>query len=260
VGGGYREVGLSNLALRWMVEEARELGLAVHEGMVAQIVGDPRDVVHRSFRGAMKGLKSRPRSIPDLSRTSASIHPSVKDRQVDPPIVQGPYRVTRRLDVGESCTVDVFAAEPWNRTGIYLRRGETYQFTATGEWLDWHDRSSPDGLDDGKFQLGDLARKFGSALGLMETAWKAATGNDEADLKLTRREEGMPWFCLVGAIGNGRVTPRGKVTPHHAFRIGSGPVVEDVAKGGYLYAYANDAWHMYGNNKGGVRLTLTRTA
>ncbi len=30
--------------------------------------------------------------------------------------------------------------------------------------------------------------------------------------------------------------------------------------GGYLYCYANDAWQAYGNNRGSVNLTVTRTA
>jgi hypothetical protein len=31
-----------------------------------------------------------------------------------------------------------------------------------------------------------------------------------------------------------------------------------VTKSGYLYAFANDAWGFYGNNRGSVQLTVTR--
>jgi len=260
VGGGYREIGLSNTALHWMMNEAGALGLAFHAGMAAQVTPDPGDVLHESFQGAVKGLKSRPRSIPDLSRTAAHVHASVRTRQDDPPIAQGRYRQTRVLEKGESLEVDVFAAEPWNATGLYLRRGHRYRFSAIGEWLDWHDRSTPDGLDDGKFQIGDLARKFGSGLGLVERAWKHITGNDEADIKFTRRHEKIGWFRLVGAIANGRVKGGGEVVEHESFAIGTGPVSMKVSRPGYLYAYANDAWHMYGNNRGSVRMLVERTA
>jgi hypothetical protein len=30
--------------------------------------------------------------------------------------------------------------------------------------------------------------------------------------------------------------------------------------GGYLYCYANDAWQAYANNRGSVKLTVTRAA
>jgi hypothetical protein len=40
--------------------------------------------------------------------------------------------------------------------------------------------------------------------------------------------------------------------------IGKGAAVE-LKRPGYLYCFANDAWRFYGNNKGSVRLTLSRT-
>ena len=33
-----------------------------------------------------------------------------------------------------------------------------------------------------------------------------------------------------------------------------------VAKPGYLYAFANDSWHFYDNNRGSVRMVVERTA
>jgi len=41
--------------------------------------------------------------------------------------------------------------------------------------------------------------------------------------------------------------------------IGAG-TDHQVCRGGYLYAFANDAWGFYSNNRGSVRLTITRTA
>jgi uncharacterized protein (DUF2235 family) len=41
--------------------------------------------------------------------------------------------------------------------------------------------------------------------------------------------------------------------------IGAGTDHQEC-RGGYLYAFANDAWGFYSNNRGSVRLTITRTA
>ena len=42
---------------------------------------------------------------------------------------------------------------------------------------------------------------------------------------------------------------------HETFPIGDGTTYTPK-RSGYLYAYANDAWAAYGNNRGSVRLTV----
>lgn len=69
-------------------------------------------------------------------------------------------------------------------------------------------------------------------------------------------------MSLVGVVGNdnGKKPTNGhSPVPHQRIAIGKGtndPVT--VTKGGYRYAFANDAWGFYGNNRGSVRLTVTR--
>ncbi|MCG2593460.1 DUF2235 domain-containing protein [Ramlibacter sp. XY19] len=256
VGGGYRETGLSDGALAWMIGEARRTGLAFDDRMVEQIRPSHLDVLHDSCDGPFLLLPTQPRCAPLLSASDAPLHPSVIARQKSPPIHQCPYREDRTIAHLVPADVKVFAAQPWNATGLWLEAGRRYRFRADGEWMDASIKCGPDGSGDGHFQLGKLAQLGGTALGLAEEAWKKATGNRAADFKFTRRHENMPWFCLVGAIANGGgVDERQHLAPHESFAIGKG-CDYTPQKSGYFYAYANDAWNYYGNNRGRVNLAV----
>ena len=87
---------------------------------------------------------------------------------------------------------------------------------------------------------------------------KKLTGNEEADFKGSKRYEDYPWFVLLGSIANGHLKADGTRVDHEIVRIGDG-CTHKPKKPGYLYCFANDAWHFYGNNKGSVELTITRT-
>jgi hypothetical protein len=118
-------------------------------------------------------------------------------------------------------------------------------------------------MEDGKFHPGELLLAASSFLGGIESLYRRVTGNDRADFWGTRRIEYMPWFSLVGVIANdgtGAPSPvnDGSPRPHETFLIGEGPVRVTVEKPGYLYAFANDAWAFYGNNRGSLALTVKR--
>jgi hypothetical protein len=53
------------------------------------------------------------------------------------------------------------------------------------------------------------------------------------------------------------VTSNGKPGEHETFRIGSARTYKPI-QSGYFYAYANDAWNFYENNRGGVTLAVSR--
>ena len=68
----------------------------------------------------------------------------------------------------------------------------------------------------------------------------------------------MPWFVLVGSIANGGNPEKdGTPAPHETFEIGK-KCRYTPEKSGYFYAYANDAWNFYDNNRGSVTLKITR--
>lgn len=116
----------------------------------------------------------------------------------------------------------------------------------------------PAGCDDGKFQLSKMAHSVSSLLGKAETLYQKFTQNHTADFWYTKREEEYPWFALVGMVAND--VPSGsqqdEKLPHEVFLIGDTTTFTPKASG-YLYAFANDAWQTYHNNRGSVTLTVT---
>jgi T6SS, Phospholipase effector Tle1-like, catalytic domain len=266
VGGGYPEKGLSDGALQWMMDEAGQLGLSLHPGMSGQVRPDPTDVLHDCVSGVFKAFRTQPRSAPPVTQQnpSGTVHPSALQRQRNPPIAQAPYRPTILLGPGEETSFPIYAAQHWNGTGLYLEAGARYAFTATGEWMDAHIKCGPTGPQEGQLQLGELLQHAGSLLGDVEAAYKNLTNNPEADFIGTKREEAMPWFSLVGVVANGGNPQNdGSPEPHETFMIGNGcehpaQPEETISKPGYLYCFANDAWHFYGNNRGSVMLTVRR--
>ncbi len=134
-------------------------------------------------------------------------------------------------------------------------------FQADGAWMDSSIKAGPAGTADGNFQFAEIAHLFGSMAGKIEEKYKKYTQNKSMDFYFTRRQEDMPWFSLVGIIANGRTiedftqTQQAYFQPHEAFLIGDG--AEYTPKeSGYFYAYANDAWNFYSNNRGRVRLKV----
>lgn len=258
VGGGYVETGLSDGALDWMLTEAKTCGLAIRSLALKQIRPDLHGIAHDSCSGVFKMLKTQPRAVPCISNNDqAHLHKSTRGRQADPPLSQGDYWKRTELDSGQSVSISVFAAEQWNRTGLFLEAGIAYQFEATGQWIDDKDKFSQNGKPAAGFHMGDIGRLAGSALGEAEKAFQAVTHNRQADFWWTKRFESAPWFSLIGFLAsefgkNERMLPTGEM-----FEIGSGTSLIPKCSG-YLYCFANDAWQAYHNNHGSVSLKVSR--
>jgi uncharacterized protein (DUF2235 family) len=256
VGGGYRETGLSDGALKWMIEEAATQGLGFNAAMTKQIAPDFRAQLHNSLDGVFKFLPSVPRSAPPLHAAGTRLHSSLVERRQSPPIGQSPYGESRGLKAGESASVSIFAVNPWNRTGLYLEAGAAYKFKAEGQWIDRTTKSGPAGTKDGNFQPGEVVQVAGLITGEAELVFRRLSGNEATDFVGTKRHEELNWFSLVGTIANGAGEDE-EMGPDEVIAIGDGCDYKPK-RSGYLYAYANDAWNFYGNNGGSVRLTVTR--
>ncbi|MGH3621281.1 MAG: DUF2235 domain-containing protein, partial [Sciscionella sp.] len=179
VGGGHPEYGLSDGALRWMIEESSDaVGLAYSTGMLGQIRPDPQGVLHNDCTGIYRYLGPSPRAVPlvDENLSSEVVHHSVFSRQANPPIAVGAYRPTTVLAPGNSWQTVVYANEPWKATGLYLEPGH-YEFAAEGEWLDRTVPAGPAGTADGDFYLAELFDVIGTARGWLETLFKKVTNN-----------------------------------------------------------------------------------
>ncbi|EIE49092.1 DUF2235 domain-containing protein [Salipiger aestuarii] len=259
IGGGYRERGLGDISLRWMIDEAAACGLTFDARALSQIAPDARGVRHRSARGIFAVLgRRRPRAVPRLDLPSDAVHPCVQARRQSPPLDQPDYWPERRLD--GTARLPVFARERWNATGLWLDKGNRYRLEASGEWLDLGIRCTPAGPEPGQalFKAFWLLSAPSNAL---QTRLRRRPGNGSAVVWGARRAAHLPWFSLVGVIANGRGADeaRGKVIPHETLAIGAGGTFSP-RHSGYLYCYANDVWRLYGNNRGKVTLTVTRLA
>lgn len=263
VGGGYANCDLSNIALRWMLEESIAYGLGVRPGVIAALREDAAGVLHESYKGIFAKFRSRPRNFPAvITANSNHFHPSVFARQQSSPIEHPPYHSpVTRLEVGQSATVSVFANQHWNQTNIFLEANHEYTFQATGHWKDSNDSCDWCGTEDSTLTKGDVIRMASSFFGKFEELFKK---NASRDFYGTKRVESLPWFCLVGAIANdsgAKATSNdGSPAPHQyegLFNHAQQPL--KVTHSGYLYCFANDAWAFYENNKGSIQLTVTRT-
>ena len=76
VGGGYKETGLSDIALEWMVTHAYSHGLRVKSSAMNKLKKDPVGMMHDSCQGIWKPFGTKLRSI----AKTASVHGSVKER------------------------------------------------------------------------------------------------------------------------------------------------------------------------------------
>ncbi|WP_338920183.1 DUF2235 domain-containing protein [Pseudomonas silesiensis] len=257
VGGGYRESGLSDGALNWMIIEARREGLDFVDTMTDQIKPSHHDTMHDSCSGVFSILPTQPRSIPLLSETK-QFHNSAILRQKAPPITQCPYRHVLDLHPAAFAALDVFARHQWNETGLWLEAGVAYTFSASGEWMDASVTCGPNGTRDGNFQPAEVVHLLASALGEIENWFKSLSANKSADFRFTKRHEGFEWFSLIGAIANTcGVDEKGHLISPETFLIGEGRSYTPK-RSGYFYAYANDAWNCYGNNRGHIALKIER--
>lgn len=260
VGGGHVETGLSDIALGWMIEQASEQGLAFRDEAIAQLAPSPRGVLHESAAGLFAFLRTLPRNAPPIVAGSPALHQSVLVRHANPPLAQAPFWPTRILQPGEKLGVEAFARPHWNATGLYLEQGVAYRFEAAGQWMDGSIPCGPAGSTPGQNLLARLAYAIGECAGWAERFYRRATGNQRADFMFSKREEDYPWFALVGVVANGYGVDETTGDPdrHQSFLIGRGVASFRPEKSGYLYCFANDAWQMYFNNRGGVRLVVTR--
>ena len=76
VGGSYAEMGLSDIALAWMLKNAEQQGLRLKGGWADELKLNPSSLIHESRAGFWRMWRPAVRSVPE----EAKIHKSVFDR------------------------------------------------------------------------------------------------------------------------------------------------------------------------------------
>jgi hypothetical protein len=128
----------------------------------------------------------------------------------------------RGLKVGGTVTVRIFAKKMCNDTKIMVLTGHKYSFEANGKWTDLDNTCDADGYPS------------------PNTLLRASEG--------LRRMPGANWFALICAVNADKKL---------LFPIGTRRTMS-MPRSGRLACFANDVATMYGNNKGEVKLTVTR--
>jgi hypothetical protein len=100
---------------------------------------------------------------------------------------------------------------------------------------------------------------LGTLWGKVEKVFRKIALNKQIDFIGTKRLEDQPWLALIGVVMNGG-NPEVDGTPSQPEQIVIKEGCEYVCRNraGYLYCFANDAWHLYDNNRGSVMLTVER--
>lgn len=83
VGGGYKDAGLSNLALKWMLDKARGFGLAFDQRYLREVMaGNSKVKLHNSFTKLYRIQGKNIRKI-GVTNHDETLHPSVVRRYRD---------------------------------------------------------------------------------------------------------------------------------------------------------------------------------
>ncbi|MGE5506582.1 MAG: hypothetical protein ACM31L_19315 [Actinomycetota bacterium] len=126
---------------------------------------------------------------------------------------------------GQSGDAVVSARQVWSPTNLLVEKGVTYTVTLKtlggGRWRDWDVDADPN------------------------VGWHGGIIGDAAFL---RRDPAADWFTVIGTVGK---SSRGAQQ-----LVDGGTFTPDAD--GPLFAYANDFWLAYDNNRGQVYLKLTR--
>lgn len=260
VGGSYAETGLGDIALDWMIDAAIQCKLDFQDRFRDQLKPNCQGILHDSVKGGFEYMRTQPRAVPN-HRIDRNVHNSARRRAAKPPISQSEYWPTTGIKNDMQITRPIRAKEQWSPTGIFLEKGKMYEFSARGEWLDKKTKSGPGGFSTSVFSPGHAVS---AAIGQVKRAFSAQLRIKSNDAILSRRQDQWPWFALVGMVANGVREGRSGLpdekdpTPptHQSFLIGDKVVTFSPASSGYLYCYANDAWHFYSNNRGKVWLTV----
>lgn len=282
VGGGYAQCGLSDVALQWMLDEARQLGLPVdarqlQPSPLPDVLQDRHD---ESRRPLWRLRPVEPRQVPG----DAPLHASVLDRlqrradwrpaslRAVPGLSEffhSPSPVSERLQpleaevqwhplaVGAEQAATVQAIKAWNATGVRVRSGERYAVTVLPGHDQWHDDDiacGPEGYASHSRWLrwGEGARR------VPEAPWFSLIAALHASASLEARNPHETH--LLTGFAKSFVHDVGEVDEASQLALLGRNGSFETARDGHLYLFANDVAWAYSNNHGCLRLVVHRIA
>lgn len=221
VGGGNGNMGLSNISLGWMIDEAeRSLSAGSGEGLAF-------DDAHRNELRKKENAAAPPRL--------AKLDPIKDPPRATLPGDQFHESFWKRLKVGEEHQVEVEASEPFVCSDCLLHVGEAYIFSFEGEWKDGDVECGPNG-----WTRADVRK------GLMEIGIAAA--------ERWRRVKAANWFELIGTMGRNE---KGHFRIGNGqFSDDNNPFIAPCTD--VLFYFPNDLSWVEFNNKGKITVSIRR--
>lgn len=163
VGGGNKNIALSNISLRWMMEKAKACGLPLQESDINALdaASDPRAPLGHN--------------LDPIENPKRIVHPTDRFH---------PTAIGKEIGVGESEEFIVRAPEQYSWSGVRLKAGGHYSFIVR-EGQKWRDKDIECGPDGWRSE--DLPWYKESLVGLFESRRRCPKAN---------------WFELIGAVGD----------------------------------------------------------
>jgi hypothetical protein len=165
IGGGNENVARSNIALQWMLDQARNSGLVFNEVKAELPRYSERDIFAPISENTDVKIDER-RDVTEIDEKHSSAEPNFLMR------------------VGDSHTCRVFAKSKYNWSGVTLKAGHSYSFSvpAGAKWK------------DGSIDCGPAGWESKLLPWYKEGFVKAFEDN--------RRKPDANWFALIGALGD----------------------------------------------------------
>ena len=220
VGGGNKNLALSHITLKWMLQKAIEFNLPI----------------------SARKLKALDKQIDPSAPISENLDPLPDPARTPLPTdLFHESAVGRTLKVDETAVFTVNAGEKFSWSGIRLVLGGRYTFDFASDqiWKDGKIRCGPAGwtVEGEKAKLSWIAERF------------IAHAEDD------RRHPDALWFEVVGTLGN----ESDEASDMFRIGNGSKKAIPYVARRtDDLYCFANDLKSRYDNNEGAVKISVTR--
>lgn len=276
VGGGYRQRGLADLSLRWMLDEVQQLGGLILNQDIQHIQGDPSANRHEQASALVWQLRPRQaRQIQQHDELHASVFERLNKRLDYRPLAlkavqacaafftnQTPAEEVydhhdevshaTELQAGDSVILQVHAQNLWNSARLRVAAGHVYEIQAQGKWSDREYETDADGIESQSVIQGWFApaRRFKTA----DWGTLIAAVHADADLEQKNPNTSNAVFQFFEENIN-QIDDLDQQSEMH--RIGILSQIT-IGRNGYLYLFFNDVRFAYGNNRGLLTVKIRR--
>ncbi len=276
VGGGYRQRGLADLSLHWMLQQISEIGGLQLQGQHQDIQGQPEANRHEQADDLVWKLRPRqPRQIAEHDELHDSVFVRLRKRlDYRPQALRGLqacadfFRQQHEVDEvydhddsashaaelmpGTSVVMQAQAQNLWNSANLRVLAGQSYEIQAQGLWSDREYQTDAEGIDSQSVIQGWFApsRRF------KQGDWGTLIAAVHADANLEHKNPNTNNAVFQFFEENiNHISELDEQSEMH--RVGKQNSIA-IQQDGYLYLFFNDVRFAYGNNRGHLTVKITR--